>query len=123
MLMQCCPHCGASRPATREKIPGLEYSLEDCVVRFRGRAARLTRQELDVFRFLADVHPREVSLQTIYDHLYQLKPEADWPEPKIVCVIISKLRRALAEAGIGITVPRMSGLGTRKGSYSLEVRA
>lgn len=85
--------------ALRERVAELEAALSG-----DGFVAplewRLTAQEARVFGVLL---AREIaSKEAFMAALYENRPDADQPEPKIVDVMICKLRRKLKPFGIGI---------------------
>lgn len=59
---------------------------------------RVTYSERAILKVLHDHKGSPVSVDHIYDALYALKPGADWPEIKIITVMISKLRRKMTQA-------------------------
>lgn len=98
--------------ATAEICAGpLRVPLGEGPATFAGTALRLSGTERQVLRILAVNHPRRVARLSIYDMLYAM--EEDPPQPKVVDVHVSNLRRKLmaadprgrnfieAEAGVG----------------------
>lgn len=83
-------------PACRQKMPDIEGIVMDSETRLitaKGRTMYLPQNQFEIFFKLFTSSPRAVTKNALYDHLYQLKPEADWPDDQIIDVYICKLKK------------------------------
>lgn len=64
------------------EIPGIENT-------------KLTARQRVLCKLLHDARGRTVSRQTLYNAIYALMPQADWPHDKIIDVYICYIRRRL----------------------------
>jgi len=93
-----CERCGQSVPG----YGGIAFDPETGVVRFGADSVYLTNSERQVFGLLFRRSGAVVNRYALYDHLYSLKPECDWPDVKVVDVYVHKIRRKLRALGIEI---------------------
>lgn len=92
-----CPTCG--HPVLHREIV-IDRALG--VISRHGVEARLTRNELAFFEEFLKGYPSAVHKDRVYDAIYASRiADKDFPEPKIVDVIVCKLRRKLAPLGMG----------------------
>lgn len=78
-----------------------------------GKSAPLTPKQIDIIEILLSAYPKPVTTGDLYDGLYALRPECDWPEVKIIDVMICHARRRFALNGVAIDV--VSDWGGRRG--------
>ncbi|MBZ9939167.1 winged helix-turn-helix domain-containing protein [Mesorhizobium sp. BR1-1-16] len=93
-----CPCCGAAVDPLRvltDPAQGL--------VAFGGQSVRLPSLEFCFFEALRQSYPRVLSKEAMFDKVYGARPECDWPEPKIIDVMICKMRPKLAPLGLIIS--------------------
>ena len=69
-----------------------------------GRVATLTPVQMDLFENLYDAHPRFRSRDLLFDDLYGRRGEAAEPDPKIIDVQLTHLRKKLKPLGIAFEV-------------------
>jgi DNA-binding winged helix-turn-helix (wHTH) protein len=93
-----CPCCGAP-------IDPNTIVLDDAtgIISHGGREAYLGPNEAAMVRALLDAFPRVVSREALYDRAYSLLPECDQPMPKIIDVMMCKVRAKLDPLGVRIT--------------------
>ncbi|MEW9304521.1 winged helix-turn-helix domain-containing protein [Labrys neptuniae] len=82
---------------------------DQSLVTYGGTTIRLSPNHFILFDTLAKAYPRIVTRDQIYDSLYALRPDCDWPELKIIDVMICKVRPQLAP--IGMTIETAWGRG------------
>lgn len=75
------------------------------------RHIALTPSEFDIFDSLHDAYPRFKSREAIFDDLYSLRGEAAEPEPKIIDIHLTRMRRKLRE--IDVSIENKWGFGWR----------
>lgn len=75
-------------------------------------ARKMTKSEAAILNLL--MHRRYVPHETIYSHLYQLRAEAEKPDPYVIHSFVYALRRKLPP---NVTVKNVYGEG-----YSLRVQ-
>jgi DNA-binding response OmpR family regulator len=92
-----CPCCGA--PVNPLAIM---VNAPDGVVSIGGLTAFLTPSEFSVFDLLVRAYPAVATKEQLYDDLYGARPECDWPEVKLLDVMVFKLRRKLDPIGLEI---------------------
>ena len=78
------------------RVGDLSVSLAQGDPTVAGRPVRLSAIEARILVSLAANHPRRVARETLYDSLYALAE--DPPQPKVVDVHVSNLRRKLMQA-------------------------
>ena len=88
---------------TREALLGLDDD------RWDGFHGRFTRTQELILRTLY-VRQQIVSRQAMYTSLYSDRLDADWPEPRVLDVMISNLRRKLPKGSIETSWGRGWGL-------------
>jgi len=100
-----CPHCGRGLHRRDE----IETDSSARLVCWRDEIAQLTPKQFEIFDLLFRRRPRAVTLQAIYDHIYQLRDADSLPQPKILDVHICNLRKAIAALPVGIESVRAAG--------------
>ncbi len=89
---------------------GLEFDPRARLATVKGLEIDLTAREVAVLELLLQRPGRVVSKQAMVEHLYSWEREAN---PSVVEVFVSRLRRKLDEAGAGIGIRALRGLGYR----------
>jgi two-component system cell cycle response regulator CtrA len=90
------------------RVGPLSLNLDTREATVSGRPVRLTRKQYAVLELLTRRKGISVTKQTLMDHLYG---GLDEPEPKIIDVFISKLRKALRDAGAPDLISTVHGRG------------
>ena len=103
--MNTCPTCGHEIAHDA----GVVFDAEAGVITGNGRAAYLTRKQMEFMLLLRDRFPRVVSKESAMDAVYM--GMADEPMIKIVDVYICKIRQRIA--GIGIDIQTVWARGYR----------
>ena len=81
------------------EVPG--PSFEAMMSAIPGAMEQITRSERILYFTLAAARGRIVPLRCLFNALYGLKPEADWPENDgIIKVYVCKIRRKVPSANI-----------------------
>lgn len=106
-MTSACQLCGG--PLSR---PDVVFLRRRGIVVWDGKAAKLTEQESRFLEVLTLSAPRVVAKSKFLDNVY-LNPDEE-PEPKIVDVIVCKLRRKMK--GFGVQIETHWGAG-----YSLKL--
>jgi DNA-binding winged helix-turn-helix (wHTH) protein len=100
-----CPCCGGA-------IDPLAVTIDRSrrVIAHSGGVAYVTGTELRLFLLLYESYPKAVNKTALFDGLYsQRHADADIPDPKILDILICKLRKVLDP--IGIVIETMWGEG------------
>lgn len=100
---------GQSGPSGRV-FGEIEFDPVSRVALVRGREIDLTAREVAVLELLLQRPGRVVSKQSMVESLYSWDQEAN---PSAIEVFVSRLRRKLDEAGAGVHVRVLRGLGYR----------
>lgn len=82
----------------QDRVADLEARLkaiQDEYNHFELPGVKLTNSQRTLVKMLFDAKGRPISRGHLYGALYALKPEADWPEDKIIGVFICRIRRQL----------------------------
>lgn len=110
-LPEKCSECGqliehaSDKPIVRGGLvlrPGFQ------TVEWNGQTVRLTKSEFDTLAFIAK---REGPVRKLSVYTVVFEREDGTPEPKIVDVIVCKVRRRLAEIGAGGLIKTLWGVG------------
>ena len=118
MAEQLCLLCGQATHKDEEAKP--YFLAAHGAVVFRGRSAKLTPMQLDLFAVLLEAHPAPVSRARILADLYEDRDNDEkLPNPKILDVATSQIRKAFREGGVEITIVARRGWGDRSG-YALS---
>ena len=89
---------------------GIEFNPHLRLATVNEREVDLTAREVAVLELLLQRPGRVVSKRAMVEHLYSWEREAN---PSVVEVFISRLRRKLDEAGAGVGIRVLRGLGYR----------
>jgi len=106
-----------SRPPIRNSIRlgPLLVDTDAKTASVHDRPVRLTTKELEILQFIAERHGKSVTNDAIYSRLYG---DSDGSEPKIVDVLVSRIRRKFEAVGAHGLIRTIFGVG-----YSLYVLA
>lgn len=96
MATDLCPCCSQPLPDT-----GLEVSLRDNAVLFRGKAVRVACIEAEIAYVLADCAPEWVPRERIMQRVYG---QGDAPQNSTLKQHILHLRRKLRDGGIPLAI-------------------
>ena len=99
-----CPSCHQSIP------PSHGITIDGRAVIFNNTTYVLTASEIATFQLLLTNIGRTVRRQALYDNLYGLWLDEP-PNPQIICVLVSKIRKRLVKAGL--TILPEYGIGYR----------
>jgi DNA-binding response OmpR family regulator len=110
-MAKICACCGQPIP----EFEGIVADEDREEVRYDGKSVHLTRQQFRLFDFLLSKGGRVARSDAIYQVLFDHLPECDQPEPKIIDVLICKIRAAIKP--LGIEIETIWGNG-----YSLKVK-
>lgn len=111
----CCPLCGGAQKHD-EKL-----TIIDDGIFYDGKRVRLSPRMAAVFMALIKRLNKPVSKETIYNDVYGLMPEADWPEIKILDVYMVRLRTGIRQFNIPYTIETVWGTGWRLRKVSADV--
>jgi two-component system cell cycle response regulator CtrA len=90
------------------RVGPLSLNLDTREAAVSGRPVRLTRKQYELLELLMLRKGASVTKQTLMDHLYG---GLDEPEPKVIDVFVSKLRKILREAGAPDLISTVWGRG------------
>lgn len=100
-----CAHCGQPLPA-----PGDVRIDPDQRIVARGElSVRLTTQQFEAFAALYAARGHALRKTTLYQRLFFYRTEREEPEPKILDVVVCRLRALLKP--LGITIETVYGAG------------
>jgi two-component system cell cycle response regulator CtrA len=94
--------------STTLQVGPLSLNLHTREATVSGQPVRLTHKQYEVLELLTLRKGTSVAKQTLMDHLYG---GLDEPEPKIIDVFVSKLRKVLREAGAPDLIGTVWGRG------------
>lgn len=100
-----CPTCGHEIALDADVM----FDEESGIITGNGKAAYLTKTQMEFMILLRDRFPRIVSKESAMDAIYM--GMADEPMIKIVDVYICKIRQRIA--GIGVDIETLWGRGFR----------
>jgi DNA-binding response OmpR family regulator len=108
-ILADAPKC----PCCRQPVGTDAFLIDDLTSTItRGdRSARFTPLEMKLVRILLDHMPSVAPKQAIYNALYGDREPIDWPEPKIIDVVVCKTRKDLNR--LGLVVETIWGRGYR----------
>jgi len=92
-----CPCCGGAVDPLAVLIDS-----ENGWISFAGQSARLSRTHFDVVLVLLKSYPNVTTRENLYDSVYGMRPDCDWPEIKTLDVLIHKVRQLIAPVGLKI---------------------
>jgi len=106
-----CPSCG------HEIAPDAEVRFDDeaGIITGQGRAAYLTKTQMEFMMLLRDRFPRVISRDSAMEALYMGGP--DEPEIKIIDVFVCKIRQRIAGIGLDIETFRSRGFRLKYESH------
>jgi two-component system cell cycle response regulator CtrA len=90
------------------RVGPLSLNLDTREATVSARPVRLTRKQYELLELLTLRKGTSVAKQTLMDHLYG---GLDEPEPKVIDVFVSKLRKILREAGAPDLISTVWGRG------------
>lgn len=104
-----CPCCGAT-------VSPLEMLLDEQrgIIAFGGEVARLTPRQFVLFRTLVEAYPRVLDKPTLLRAISDPESADGGPEPKIIDVMVCKIRAVLDPLGLVIVTQWGTG-------YSIEL--
>jgi DNA-binding response OmpR family regulator len=107
--VKLCPHCNRPMPVT---VHGVTFDAEAGVVMFKGKAARLTRSEANLFAvlFSQGEQGRIATKEFLYEALYWHVGENAEPTTRILDVYVCKIRKKLPP---GVKIETVWGRGWR----------
>ena len=99
-----CPCCG-------QGVDPLDVLMDTAsgIIAFGGRQVYLTPLQFRLVRQLVEAFPATIARTRLFDRLYDHLDPDDAPEPKIVDIVVCKIRRKLA--GLGLVVTTSWGVG------------
>ena len=105
-----CPCCGAP-------IDASAIVLDDStgIVSYGGREAYLGPNEAAMVRTMLNAFPKVVSREGLYDAVYGALPDCDQPAPKIIDVMVCKIRLKVVPLGIQIVTKWGRGYAINQG--------
>lgn len=89
--MRTCPECGQAMPSR----DGISFDPESNVIIWNGKHLKMEPMMAKLFMGLYDRRPRFVPSDYLFDDLYGLENDEEWPARRVIHVYLSKLRRAL----------------------------
>lgn len=102
-----CPLCGQRVSNENEFV---HIDLEG-VVQIWGRIYNIGPSAAVLLDLLWRRRPNIVTKDLLYDALYQLRPDSEWPDPAIINVFVCKLRRKIE--GCPLEIQNIWGRGYR----------
>jgi two-component system cell cycle response regulator CtrA len=100
------------------RFGALELSLATREVLVHGVRIHLTPKEYAIFEFLARKRGRPVGKNACLSYLYSAEEE---PDPKIIDVIICRVRKKLAAAGVPHLIENVRGYGFKLSEQESDV--
>ena len=108
-ILADAPKC----PCCRQPVGTDAFLIDDLTstITIGDRSTRFTPLQMKLVRILLDHMPSVAPKQAIYNALYGDREPIDWPEPKIIDVVICKTRKDLGR--LGLVVETIWGRGYR----------
>ncbi|MAY63976.1 MAG: hypothetical protein CML29_17370 [Rhizobiales bacterium] len=102
-----CSCCGTPLP---DRAAEVLIETDSGTVRVGEDFVHLSRTEMVILSHLAEVSPRMLTKQALWDWLYQLDPDGG-PEMQTILVFVSKIRRKIR--ALGMDIENIFGSGYR----------
>lgn len=90
-----------SQSAPDEAVDQVLIEADTGIVRAGQGVASLSPMEMEIFARLAEVRPRMLTKDALFDWLYQLDEDGG-PDPTILRIYMSKIRRKIRPLGLEI---------------------
>ena len=105
-----CPCCGGA-------IDASVIVLDDStgIVSYAGRETYLGPNEAAMVRTMLNAFPKVVSREGLYDAVYGALPDCDQPAPKIIDVMVCKIRLKVEPLGVQIVTKWGRGYAINQG--------
>ncbi|MCW7544875.1 winged helix-turn-helix domain-containing protein [Aurantimonas litoralis] len=104
-----CPCCGA-------KVSPIDLVMDEStgIVMHEGVTVRLPAQQFRLLKALLDAYPRTLTKDTLLSAVATGPNPDDWPEPKLVDVLVCRVRKLIDP--MGLVIATQWGVG-----YHLEI--
>jgi DNA-binding response OmpR family regulator len=110
-----CPNCGYNIFDDKD---GLVFHAATGIVSHRGKQTKLTPTQMMILECLIDAGDKGITITQLYNEIYSDKPYCEQPEPKVINVFASLMRKKLRPLGVYVVVS-----GRRGAKYSLSLGA
>ena len=107
MRRETCPHCGQLSPDPL----GVSLDSESNSIFVDGIPLKLSPQLSKLFIGLWSRRPRYVSYDILFEDLYGLDDDEEWPSSRVLSVYLTNLRHALE--GTSFIIDNIHGRGWR----------
>ncbi len=106
-----CPTCSHELEYTE----ALVLDKDGLTITGYGVSMKMPKTKFEIFEKLYADSPKVVSKENIFNYLYSLEHDCDWPEIKIIDVMMCNLRSIIRESGLEekLKIETIWGVGYR----------